>query len=266
MTLLLYYAHGHGYRRKLILKKKKDTTTILLAKLRNVLLLSPPEQFDLTLEDLKYVIIGNPSITEEWVENVRKEVRCNPSRTSETFRTSSFSDRLKNSLLSNYYKATNDIVGSCNVSSEDNKLFTIQITRDNHQIRKCLSGSTTAIWKVLRTATNTNEGTTGTSCTLSGTMKVQAHAFENDNNVHMSCSIDWNHSQWMTISADDESSLCTEIANRVECWDSEILQSLKDDLYSTMEDSILKPVRRVLVRLFRIYFLIAIFVPVLYCF
>jgi len=186
---------------------EKENT--FLAKLRDVLLLSPPEQFDLTLEDLKQVIIGNPSITEEWVENVRKEVRCNTS---------------------------------------NNKLFTITITRENHKIRKCLSGSSTAILKVLRTSNNegTSSCTTSTYCTLSGTMEVQAHAFENDNNVHMSCSIDWMNPQLMTISADDDSSLCTAIANRVESWDKEILQSLNDDLYSNMEDSILKPVRRVL--------------------
>lgn len=210
-----------------------------------MLLLSPPEQFDLTLEDLKQVIIGNPSITEEWVENVRKEVRCNTS--SETSMATYFSDMLKNSLLSNY-NTKNDIVCSCNVSSEDNKLFTITITRENHKIRKCLSGSSTAILKVLRTSNNegTSSCTTSTYCTLSGTMEVQAHAFENDNNVHMSCSIDWMNPQLMTISADDDSSLCTAIANRVESWDKEILQSLNDDLYSNMEDSILKPVRRVL--------------------
>lgn len=234
------------------------------------MLLSPIEQFDLTLEDIKNVV-SNSSIvlTEEWIQSVRKEndERRNANYDSEqqlirnnvgnTSITSSFTKILKNSLLSTYCNTTTTttttmqgggILSSCSVIMRSDKEYAIVTSRENYSnAKKGVAGSWTGTFQLLLSGgiNNTDENRSQTTeCTLSGTVQLKAHVYETDN-VQMNSSIVFDATNIAVSPSVNDEQIAEAIANQLLSWDKEILHSLTE-FYNNIEDTMLKSSRRIL--------------------
>jgi hypothetical protein len=254
-----------------------------LLSIKKILLLSPIEQFDFTLEDIRK-IVSNSSLllTDEWIQAVRKEreeritdeggqhqltIHTDDSNRKSSTNTS-FTNVLQKELQSTYCKNNGDnaskiggVVCSCHVTMCSKQEYSIHVSRkDYSNVPKGMAGSWIGTFNLLLSSSQGNEndtsssslstetstGSYSTAWTLSGRVQLKAHVHENDN-VQMTTTVALDSTNVVSASNETEQGVlvATAVAKQLLLWDKEILRSVQE-FYDTMEDTMLKSCRRIL--------------------
>jgi hypothetical protein len=218
---------------------------------KDILLSSPPGQFDVLLEDLKDLI----SLPQSWIDEMRREFHSltrgkkslleinHKSMIFESQSESSHDDPLELKEAMRQYMDTHYsgkgveseyIMESCpgqgqGQGREKEYNYCILLYAERIKLQQFHAGSWTAKYSITANTQNNND-----VVYMNGKVALHAHAFENGN-VHVKSMVDF-----PTVSIRRE-----EIIPKIQEWDESLVESLRI-MYEDMSGDILKQFRRIM--------------------
>ena len=217
---------------------------------RNILLASPPGQFDLILEDIKS--IAPKAVAEESeLSALRAEWAATTGHAIiETSAAEYAADESSDGCVLALRKAMDDYI---------NLKFSSPGVRAAHQVNRKDGDETLTITTYAERIdlNNHNVGSWKASYTvnlsighITGNVSIRAHTFENGGNVHLHSNMRLDETSASCIksndNADEQSSWAKSIVKQIQAWeDTEVMNKLTD-MYERMNNEYLKSLRRVM--------------------
>ena len=216
-----------------------------LAVARRILLSSPPGEFDLVLADLRKVLPASAAADEQFIAETRRLygeqtgsrliAEGNGTDSGGGEKCAKLRSKMDGYVSSNYCASSGYAVSPAGGASDDS--LALEVYAEKASASNCHSGS----WH----ATYTVQVLSSTSATISGTVRLRSHEYEDMANVQLSST----HAlEEVTVSARAGQDWADAVLSQIQKWERDDVQGYLARLYDggRMNDGMLRSMRRVL--------------------